>query len=195
MTKMMNNYNLFDLVRRRPGMYFGVHSPTHLYSFLSGYFFLANSDPEELRKKILEETPNFRKFDGFVSRELGYRIHRGDWARLIEEQREDKEEALWLFFQLLDKFRGFSPNVIDEIEYKSNFHSQYKEIRNSFESDEKPIPKKLSIEEVLPSKNYLILYAYDHEDRILDRTACDNLVQIKKRAKEIYGVDEQTWNC
>lgn len=187
-------YDLLDLVRRRPGMYFGYHSPTHLHSFLSGYYFA---------DYLIEEDKNgFRKFSDFhdwVAAKLGYYESTSGWAYMIEDQREDKEEALWLFFKLLDEFRGLTPKVLASVYYKQShtidriYYCRHRKVRATFEPVEKPIPYLLTIEEVLPAREWVAIYAKDESDNILDRKPCDNLNAAIKRATEIFGVNQEEW--
>ncbi len=190
----MNIYELLDTIRRRPGMYFGYHSPTHLHSFISGYYF--TNHPDESDSTI---SPPFHSFHDWVAAKLGYYESTSGWAYMIEDQREDKEEALWLFFQLLDEFRGFRPRTLAAIRYDKKdainrrLYTRYRKARGTLEPVEKPCPQYLTIEEVLPKREWVVLLAKDVEGKLLDCRPCDTVGQAIERASEIFGVHAQEW--
>jgi len=191
----MKIYELLDTIKRRPGAYIGYHSPTHLHSFISGYYYNdIHSDPHEQK-----EYPDFGNFHDWVANKLGYFESTSGWAYMIEDQRKDKEEALWLFFQLLDVFRGFKPKILATTTYAENlklntrFYSRFRKVWGTLKPLKKPRPIFLTIEEVLPNRDWVALYAKDINDSILDRTACENLEHAIERAIEIFGVGKSNW--
>ncbi|NJL76193.1 MAG: hypothetical protein HC892_15420 [Saprospiraceae bacterium] len=91
----MSEYELIDQIRMRTEMYIGYSSPTHLSSFLSGYFYA------KINEEIKEEEPNFHGFHDWVANKFGYRESTSGWAYMIEYQREDKKKPYIYFTNYL----------------------------------------------------------------------------------------------
>ena len=173
----MNVYELLDKMRRRPGMYIGVANPTYLYSFLSGYFM----DREEMINENHNE-PDFHLFHDFIAKRFGYESSSKNWSEIIEEQsdgREDKEDALWIFFELLDEFRGIVRPEIARISCESKFDNRwYSSI----------IIRKIDI-----NKGWYSLVLYDENNKILDLWDFDTLEKLYNQAFESYGIKKEDW--
>ena len=103
--------HILNKIRRRPGLYIAVHSPTHLDSFLSGFYLATNSTGNDC------DLFNFIRFSDWVAKKFNYFESTSGWAHMIEDQCDDKEESLWLFFELLDEFMGIVHKTIHSIEY------------------------------------------------------------------------------
>ena len=191
----MNEYELIDLIRMKTGMYTGHSSPTHLNSFLSGYFF-ANRD-----ETIKEEKTNFHGFHDWVANKLDYYESTSGWAYMIEDQREDKIEALYLFYELLDEYRGIKHQQIANIEFNHEDkivttwmgYSRLKKVRGTFEAIPKPFPKELIIRKVELEENWFQIVAKNDKDEILSLWSSTELVKVYKRAKEIFGIEKDEW--
>lgn len=189
----MNIYEIIDKVRRRPGMYIGHHSPTHLSSFLSGYQ-QAKVAPDNEYK----EESEFHGFHDWVARRFGYYESTSGWAYMIEDQREDKEEALWLFFQLLDEYRKLAPEILFEQKYDSSFnldmslYSRCEKVWGSFKAISKPRPEYIKILEVLPNKDWVALVAFSNENQILDVHGADDVNKARMLATKKYGLRLET---
>lgn len=83
--------------RARPGMYIGNNSINSAYTFLLGYK-MALFNTKQTNKLII---PN--EFTEYTALKYGKPSPMG-WCRIILEQVNDEEKALWLFFDLLDEF-------------------------------------------------------------------------------------------
>ena len=193
-SKKLNIFDLLDIVRRRPGLYTGHHSPTHLNSFLNGYLLGTN---DNLRKtKHLD----FYDFNDWVAGKLGYSTSTRGWAMMIEEQQEDKEEGLWLFFELLDEFRGIKHDLAYFIDYSSRYtpnaqgnYSRKRKIHGNLESIPKPRPARLIIRKMNLNEIYYSLIALNDNNKVLDVKNSGDLNLIFDCAKTIYGVPRNRW--
>ena len=190
-----NIYRLLDTIRRRPGLYIGHHSPTHLNAFLAGYQLGVGLDKE------FKEDPDFGGFPSYVAEKFGYTDTSSGWAYMIEDQREDQEEALWLFFELLDDYRGIKHKEIartrirDErkIDRSWSAYSRLKKIRGSFEAVEKPAPKELVILKIELIEQWFSLVAYGKDKEMLFSWQAHNLKDTYQRAFDIFGIDKNEW--
>ena len=179
----MNIYDLLDEIRRRPGMYIGDHSPTRLRSFIFGYCFALS---ENESKEDLSES-NFYGFHDWVAIKYGYNESTSGWCHMIEEQRKCPEEALWLFYQLLDEYRNLHPQVFCKVENSKGFDINYGSGSNNCR------PSILQIEEVLPNKEWVSLVAYNAVNEILDVYPEDDIDKAKRRAYEVFKVKSISW--
>ncbi len=186
---------LLDKIRPRPGMYIGYHSPTHLHSFLSGVSFASNYNSSDT------EQPNFGDFHDWIAKRLNYSESTSGWAYMIEDQRKDKEEALWLFFELLDEFRGIKHESLQSTEYLPQYkldtswrgYSRRKKVRGTIKAIPKPRPTKLLIRKMNLSEIYFSLIALNEKEEVLDVRTSLNLENIYKWGLEIYGVERSKW--
>lgn len=190
----MLTFELLDKIRRRPGMYIGYHSPTHVHSFLSGYSIGTIVKSEKI------EQPDFNEFHDWIAKRLHYSESTSGWAYMIEDQCEDKEEALWLFFELLDEFRGIKHEIHKSVEYSSeygvpdtSYYSRKKKVRGAFERIHKPRPDKLIIRKVNLDEGWYSLVAFNKNGDILDVRNEDSLDNIFRRGKDMYGVNKDDW--
>ena len=146
----MNEYELIDMIRMRTEMYTGHSSPTHLHSFLSGYFFA------KTHEAIKEESPKFHRFHDWVANKFDYYESTSGWAYMIEDQREDKKEALYLFYELLDEYRGIKHQQLANVEFKHEEktdrtwrgYSRMQKVRGTFKAIPKPLPNCLTIRRI-----------------------------------------------
>jgi hypothetical protein len=97
-------FELLDLIRKKPGMYFGLMSFRHFHVWLEGFRFArmqAGLSP-------LPDDDKFAEFDAFVCDK--YRWHDvAGWAAKIEYYYRDDTTAFDQFFKLLDEFRALPP--------------------------------------------------------------------------------------
>ena len=93
----MNLYTVLDKMRERPAMYLGAASLTALSSFIDGFREGCNYENSE--------EPSFDKFNDFIGNHYGKYTTAG-WKNLILANHfGNEEEAIKLFFELLDEFR------------------------------------------------------------------------------------------
>lgn len=191
----MGVYELLDKIRRRPGMYIGYHSPTHLHSFLSGFLMGTGSALKT------SETPHFNEFQDWVAGKFNYYESTSGWAYMIEDQREDKEEALHLFFELLDEFRGIVHETLKVVEYTSEYcildtgysgHSREQKVYGSMGALPRSRPDKLIIRKIY-AEGWYSLIALNSKGEILQLKNSDSLDIIFTWGRNIYGVREEDW--
>lgn len=191
----MTKYELLDKIRRRIGMYIGAASPTHLQSFLSGYY-LAN----RMERNKTEE-PNFQDFHDWVAKKLGYAESTSGWANMIEDQRVDKEEALFLFFELLDEFKGIKHKQIASVAFnhkektnrsKGGYH-RLKKVRGTFDEIPKPLPKVIIIQEIKIENGWFQMVAKNEHKAVLFIWNADKLEEIFKKAEALFGIEKEEW--
>ena len=192
----MTEFELIDAVRMKTSMYIGKLSPTHLNAFLSGY----NCAIEE--RNINKQESELRDFHNWVAKKLNYAESTSGWANMIENQREDKKEALYLFFELLDEYRGIKHEEIaeteninkDKLDRSWRGYSRLKKVRGTFKEVSKPLPSKLIIRKMNIIGNWFQLIAKNDEEEILFVSNSEELAKIYKRAYEVFGINKDDWN-
>ena len=175
-------------------MYIGCASPSHLRSFLDGYW-LGTGYIEQ------DDTPDFNDFFDWVAKKLGYGESTSGWQNMIEDQRPDQEEALWLFFELLDEFRGIEHETVAEVEYHQRVivdtswrgYCRFKRVRGKLKVLPKPLPEKLIVKHIKLAERWYSLIALTSKNEVLEVRSADNLAAIFKRAHEIFGVEQEEW--
>ena len=191
----MSEYELIDLVRMRTEMYTGYSSPTHLNSFLSGYFFAKRDET------IIEEKPSFGGFHDWVANKFDYNESTSGWAHMIEDQREDKKEALYLFYELLDEYRGISHQQIAYVKFRHADmtdrtwlgYSRLKKVRGTFKTIPKPLPNRLTIQRIELEENWFQMVAKNDKGETLFLWSSTELTKVYKRAKKVFGIEKHEW--
>ena len=109
---------LLAAIRQRPGMYLGTKSLTALWHFSQGYgMALSNYGlPDQNALGIPHEMHDW------VAYRLGYRESTAGWINMITEHHPAENEALKVFFELLDEYRDRVPHTFALIE---NIDRQY----------------------------------------------------------------------
>jgi len=191
----MTEYELIDMIRMRTAMFIGHVSPTHLRSFLSGYFF-AKKDED-----IKDNVPKFYGFHDYVMNKFNYNESTSGWAYMIEDQREDKEEALDLFYELLDDYRGIKHELIARVKFNHENkidrswrgYSRLKKVRGTFDELFKPSPKEIIIRKMNISGEWFQMVAKNNKNEILFTWNSEEIEKVYERAKEIFGIEKGEW--
>ena len=191
----MSVYELLDHIRMRTELYIGYSSPTHLHSFLLGY-----SNAEGF-KEIKREQPIFHGFHDWVAGKFGYYESTSGWAHMIEDQREDRREALYLFYELLDEYRGIRREEIAGVKFDHDEaidtswtgYSRSKKVQGTFKAIPKPLPKELIIRRVELTQTWFQLVAKNDKQEILFLWDSVELSKVYTRAKQIFGVEADEW--
>lgn len=98
----MDLYELFELIKKRPGLYIGHVSIKNFYAFLGGYFF-ARMD---LDIPHTEQALEFYGFQDWIQEK--YNITGCySWADIILLNSEDDKAAFCKFFDLLEEYLEF----------------------------------------------------------------------------------------
>lgn len=111
--KISNCYELLDLIQRHPRIYLGKYSISLLFMFLLGVEFgtrhlnTGKSDFDWKQFKPRLEPHYAYGFQGWISKKLlNQEVSAYTWAHIILKKcNGDEEEALNLFFALLEKFK------------------------------------------------------------------------------------------
>jgi len=191
----MTEYELIDSLRMRTAMYIGHVSPTHLQSFLSGYYYFNKDEDNEVKE------PNWREFNDWVANKFDYSESTSGWAYMIEDQREDDKEALYLFYELLDEYREIKHEEIakvkfnheDKIDRSWQGYSRLKKTRGTFKEVFKPSPNEVVIRNMNSKGNWFQLLAKNNRDEILFTWNSRDLEKIYKKADDIFGILESEW--
>lgn len=197
----MTEYELIDMPRMRTAMYIGCLSPTHLQSFLFGcssslFGYISKKD-----RDIKPEEPKFYRFFDWVANKFNYSESTSGWAYMIEDQREDKEEALDLFYELLDEYRGIKHQEIakikfnheDKIDRSWRGYSRLKKVRGTFDEVFKPSPHEIMIRQMNYNGNWFQMVAKNENNDILFTWNSEGLEEVYKRANEIFGIEKEEW--
>lgn len=98
---MWNLFHHLDIIRKRPGMYIWSNKISDLRTYIAWYGGCL------LEKEIIEkESDVFDELHDWVAEFYGYEKSAKWWPTIIQEQTKTEEEALQLFFELLDKFKS-----------------------------------------------------------------------------------------
>jgi hypothetical protein len=176
-------------------MYTGYSSPTHLNSFLSGYFFANRDQP------VKEEKPSFHEFHDWVADKFGYFESTSGWAFMIEDQREDKHEALYLFYELLDEYRGIKWQQVANVEFNHEDktdrtwrgYSRLEKVKGTAQAIPKPMPSKLTIQKMELRETWFQMVAKNRNDETLFLWSSTEIEKVYLRANEIFGIEKGEW--
>jgi hypothetical protein len=103
---MPNFYELLQKIKKRPALYLGKRSLSHLQVFLDAYTFACR----EMGIEVTEEERKFEEFQGWIEQ----RYNQPDtqsWSRIILFCSEDESDALDTFFELFEDFWQCDRNV------------------------------------------------------------------------------------
>jgi hypothetical protein len=96
---MLDLYDLIRNIQKRPAMYLGQPSISHLRTFLAGYFFARH----QLEQPETEQEKQFSSFQDWVQQRFKVTSSQS-WDKIILFFSQDEQKALELFFKLFDEF-------------------------------------------------------------------------------------------
>lgn len=96
---MLDLYDLIRNIQKRPAMYLGQPSITHLRAFLAGYFFARHQSEQP----ETEQEQHFSDFQTWVQQQFKVTSSQS-WDKIILFFSQDEQKALELFFQLFNEF-------------------------------------------------------------------------------------------
>jgi hypothetical protein len=102
-------YDLLEKIKKRPSMYLGKRSISHLQVFLDAYTFARR----ELDIPVTEQEREFEEFQEWVEQRFN-QASTQSWARIILFYAEDERDALERFFELFEEFLQRNKNVETE---------------------------------------------------------------------------------
>lgn len=95
----MELYDLIKQIHKRPALYLGKKSLSHLQVFLDGYTFARRQSDLPLS----EQEREFDRFQTWIEQRFG-QLDTQSWTKIILFYAEDETQALELFFELFDEF-------------------------------------------------------------------------------------------
>jgi hypothetical protein len=96
----MELYDLIRNIEKRPAMYLGQSSVTHLAVFLSGYSFARR----QLNIAQSEQEKQFSEFQDWIQQKFNVNANQ-PWDKIILFFAQDEQSALAQFFVLLHEFQ------------------------------------------------------------------------------------------
>ncbi len=102
---MIDLYDLIRNIQKRPAMYLGEPSITHLQTFLAGYFFARH----QLGEPDTEPEKHFAHFQTWIQQKFNITSSQS-WDKIILFFSQDEHKALELFFELFDEFPKVDSN-------------------------------------------------------------------------------------
>jgi hypothetical protein len=118
---MLDLYDLIRNIQKRPAMYLGQPSISHLRAFLAGYFFARHQlgEPETDREK------HFANFQTWIQEKFNITSSQS-WDKIILFFSQDEHKALEQFFELFNEFSKTEhneatpgiPQTVHSIEFK-----------------------------------------------------------------------------
>ncbi len=102
---MFDFHDLIRNIQKRPAMYLGQPSISHLRTFLAGYFFARHQleQPETAQEK------HFSDFQVWIQQQFKVTSSQS-WDKIILFFSQDEQKALLLFFELFDEFSRTTEN-------------------------------------------------------------------------------------
>jgi hypothetical protein len=98
-------YDVLARIRKMPGIFIGEPSINSLQAFLNGYVSGLAGVGSVLRQDDFLHRCDFRLFNDWVARRLGYSESTLGWCRMLREKSASERDAFERFFTLLDEFR------------------------------------------------------------------------------------------
>ena len=170
-------------------MYLECESPTHLQSFIHGYTF----------ERDLGNTCELNELFLF---KFNYYDPPFGWAHMIEQQREDKQDAFHLFYELWDEFRKIEHKTVaesfdieeDKIDRNQYEYARVNSLRGSTKILNKPIPTRILVKRIEFDLNWYALIAKEDQNRTLYCRNTDDLEESKDIALRIFGGSLNSWH-
>lgn len=96
---MVDLYDLLHNIQKRPAMYLGKPSISHLHTFLAGYFFARH----QLEAPETDQEKQFFDFQAWVQQKFRITSNQS-WDKVILFYSQDEHQALEHFFDLFAEF-------------------------------------------------------------------------------------------
>ena len=121
---MLDLYDLIRNIQKRPAMYLGQPSITHLRSFLSGYFFARH----QLGASETDQEKHFDNFQTWIQQKFKITTSQS-WDKIILFFSQDEQKALEQFFELFDEFSRIDPKETTSVTAQT-LHSNTEKMRS-----------------------------------------------------------------
>jgi hypothetical protein len=102
---MVDLYDLIANIQKRPAMYLGQPSITHLRTFLSGYLFARR----QFDTPQTEQEKQFSNFQTWIQQKFNITSNQS-WDKIILFFSQDEQTALKQFFELFNEFASQHQN-------------------------------------------------------------------------------------
>jgi hypothetical protein len=102
---MVDLYDLLRNIQKRPAMYLGEPSISHLRTFLAGYFFARH----QLGEPETEQEKQFSNFQAWIQQKFKISSSQS-WDKIILFYSQDEHKALEQFFVLFTEFAEIEQN-------------------------------------------------------------------------------------
>ena len=124
--KINNQFELIELIKKRPGLYIGNNNITSMQNFLDGYDFACLLNEIEHNNVY----PLFWYFHEWTKEKYNWTSSTAGWKNIIlQENGNDEIKSLEVFFELIDEFRTLKPISIEYVELeKENLEFHHSEL-------------------------------------------------------------------
>ena len=102
---MLDLYDLIRNIQKRPAMYLGQPSISHLRTFLAGYFFARH----QLETPETDQEKHFSNFQTWIQQKFKITSSQS-WDKIILFFSQDEYRALEQFFELFDEYSKTDQN-------------------------------------------------------------------------------------
>jgi hypothetical protein len=102
---MVSLYDLLHNIQKRPAMYLGEPSISHLRTFLAGYFFARH----QLGEPETDQERQFANFQDWIQQKFKITSSQ-PWDKVILFYSQDEHKALEQFFALFTEFAKIDQN-------------------------------------------------------------------------------------
>jgi len=102
---MLDLYDLIRNIQKRPAMYLGQPSISHLRTFLAGYFFARH----QLEQPETDQEKHFSNFQTWIQQKFKITSSQS-WDKIILFFSQDEYRALEQFFELFDEYSKTDQN-------------------------------------------------------------------------------------
>jgi hypothetical protein len=179
---MTNMYDLIDLMKVRTGMYLGESKISNMSSFLDGYLFCSQIHNIKQEKVF----PPFWYFHEWAKEKYNWYESTAGWKNIIlQENNNDEEAVLNVFFDLMDDFKTLHPIKIEQLKLeKENLDFHHSEECKTKYMDGRPIYDTASA---------VLLVTYSHNfgsSYFVLNTDCDADFSWRDRFKNVKAAKE-----
>lgn len=117
-----NQFELIELIKKRPALYIGNNQITSMRNFLDGYDFACLVNGIEHNNIY----PQFWYFHEWAMEKYNWSESTAGWKNIIlKENNNDEEKSLEIFFEMIDEFKTLKPISVEIIELQKenlSFH-------------------------------------------------------------------------
>jgi hypothetical protein len=136
-TSVQNIFEVIENIKARPALFFGDSKITSLNAFLHGYDFCESVNGKQQNHVF----PPFWYFNEWAMHKYNWPESTAGWKNIIlQENQNDEEKALKVFFEMIEEFKTLHPLSIQKLiltdQHLTFHHSEQCAIKRG---DKKPI--------------------------------------------------------